>query len=207
MLDKFKVPYAVAIDEPNKGRPISAKVGPLMRDECSSAIFILTADERFERKDGQGELQEVWRPSENVIFELGAASVLYDRRIVIFKEKGVSFSTEFSDLGHIEFDRDQLVREMGSLFSELVAVGILEVRKGLNTEDVSNNRSEQVGSVLTVCCVSYGATMTGTCAACTSLLDTPPTSMPVSVESPRRPTIMRSDLLSSANSMMRRATS
>jgi hypothetical protein len=32
------------------------------------------------------------------------------------------------DLGHIEFDRDQLVREMGSLFSELVALDILEVR-------------------------------------------------------------------------------
>jgi predicted nucleotide-binding protein len=128
MLDKFKVRYAVAIDEPNKGRPISAKVGQLMRDECSSAIFIFTADERFERKDDQGERQEVWRPSENVIFELGAASVLYDRRIVIFKEKGVSFPTDFSDLGHIEFDRDQLVREMGSLFSELVALDILEVR-------------------------------------------------------------------------------
>jgi predicted nucleotide-binding protein len=128
MLDKFKVRYAVAIDEPNKGRPISAKVAQLMRDECSSAIFIFTADERFERKDDQGELQEVWRPSENVIFELGAASVLYDRRIVIFKEKGVSFPTDFSDLGHIEFDRDQLVREMGSLFSELVALDILEVR-------------------------------------------------------------------------------
>ena len=128
MLDKFKVRYAVAVDEPNKGRPISAKVAQLMRDECSSAVFIFTADERFERKDDQGELHEVWRPSENVVFELGAASVLYDKRIVIFKEKGVSFPTDFSDLGHIEFDRDELVREMGSLFSELVALDILKVR-------------------------------------------------------------------------------
>lgn len=128
MLDKFKVRYAVAIDEPNKGRPISSKVAQLMRDDCSSAIFIFTADERFERTDANGDSQEVWRPSENVVFELGAASVLYDRRIVIFKEKGVTFPTDFSDLGHIEFDRDQLVREMGSLFSELVALDILEVR-------------------------------------------------------------------------------
>lgn len=29
-LDQFKVPYAVAVDEPHRGRPISAKVAELM---------------------------------------------------------------------------------------------------------------------------------------------------------------------------------
>ncbi|MGD0809579.1 MAG: hypothetical protein ABSA91_07710 [Acidimicrobiales bacterium] len=43
-LDTFKVIYAIAVDEPNKGRPISKKVATLMRDECSSGIFIFTAD-------------------------------------------------------------------------------------------------------------------------------------------------------------------
>ena len=127
MLTKFKVPYAVAVDEPNKGRPISAKVAALMRDECSSAIFIFTADEQFTRV-ADGESIEVWRPSENVVYELGAASVLYDRRIVIFKEKRVSFPSDFSDLGHIEFESDQLAEKMGDLFSELVGLDILEVR-------------------------------------------------------------------------------
>lgn len=126
-LDQFKVSYAVAVEEPNKGRPISRKVANLMRDECSSGIFIFTADERFDRADN-GTREEVWRPSENVIFELGAASILYENRIVVFKEKGVSFPTDFSDLGYIEFEKDQLVAEIGSLFSELVALDILEVR-------------------------------------------------------------------------------
>jgi hypothetical protein len=128
MLDQFKVKYAVAVDEPNRGRPISTKVANLMRDDCSSAIFIFTADERFVRETDDGETQEVWRPSENVVYELGAASILYDRRIVIFKEKGVTFPSDFSDLGYIPFESDQLVAEMGNLFSELVALDVLEVR-------------------------------------------------------------------------------
>lgn len=107
--DQFKVKYAVAVDEANKGRPISRKVAELMRTECSSGIFIFTADERFVRELDDGSTEEVWRPSENVVYELGAASILYENRIVIFKEKGVTFPTDFSDLGFIEFERDQLV--------------------------------------------------------------------------------------------------
>ncbi len=127
-LDQFKVKYAVAVDEPNQGRPISKKVAELMRTECSSGIFIFTADEQFVRKLDDGTTKDVWRPSENVIYELGAASILYENRIVIFKEKGVSFPTDFSDLGFIEFEKDQLVAEIGNLFRELVALDILEVR-------------------------------------------------------------------------------
>ncbi len=128
LLARFKVPFAVAVDEPNKGRPISAKVATLMRSECSSAIFVFTADEPFMRKAADGKMEEVWRPSENVIFELGAASILYENRIVIFKEDRVSFPSDFSDLGFIEFSQDQLADKVGDLFGELVALDILEVR-------------------------------------------------------------------------------
>src|SRR5439155_3216946 len=110
-----------------KGRPISRKVASLMQEECSSGIFIFTADERFVREK-DGDTEEVWRPSENVVYELGAASILYENRIVIFKEKGVAFPSDFSDLGYIEFERDQFVAELGSLFRELVGLDILEVR-------------------------------------------------------------------------------
>lgn len=99
-----------------------------MELDCSSGIFIFTADEQFFKDSGEGAQTEVWRPSENVVFELGAASILYDTRIVIFKEKGVSFPSDFNDLGYIEFEKDQLVAELGALFAELVALDILEVR-------------------------------------------------------------------------------
>jgi predicted nucleotide-binding protein len=128
ILDKFGVKYAVAVDEAHAGRPISAKVASLMRNECSSAIFIFTADEQFFQEDEEGNRTEDWRPSENVIYELGAASILYDRRIVIFKEKRVTFPSDYSDLGHITFEAGSLNSQIGDLFSELVALDILEVR-------------------------------------------------------------------------------
>ncbi|HEX6797659.1 MAG TPA: TIR domain-containing protein [Ktedonobacterales bacterium] len=128
ILDEYTVNYAVAVDEPHEGRPISAKVAGLMQDECSSAIFIFTADEHFQKTDEHGNAIDVWRPSENVVYELGAASILYDRHIVILKEKRVTLPSDFSDLGYIPFDEGQIEMQASRLFKELVALGILEVR-------------------------------------------------------------------------------
>jgi hypothetical protein len=47
---------------------------------------------------------------------------------VIFKEENVTFPSDFSDLGYIPFRKDQLVAELGKLFSELVSLDVLEVR-------------------------------------------------------------------------------
>lgn len=87
VLDQFKIAYTVAIDEPHAGRPISKKVADLM-DQCSAGIFVFTKDERFLRENSSGEPEEVWRPSENVVYELGAASKLWQSRIIILREEG-----------------------------------------------------------------------------------------------------------------------
>ena len=122
ILDQFKIPYKVAIDESNQGRPISQKISDLMH-ECSSAIFLFTKDE--ETKDNEGN--SVYRPSDNVVFELGAASVLYGSKIVIFKQQGVSFGSDFKDLGHISFEDDQLNAKTMDLIKELVDLGLLKI--------------------------------------------------------------------------------
>jgi len=122
ILDQFKIPYKVAIDEANQGRPISQKISDLMH-ECSSAIFIFTKDE--ETKDLDDNI--IYRPSDNVVFELGAASVLYGKKIVIFKETDVSFGTDFKDLGYISFDSDQLEAKTVDLMKELIGFGLLTV--------------------------------------------------------------------------------
>ena len=83
ILQSLKVPYLVAVDEANAGRPISEKVADTMR-QCSAGIFIFTADEEFSNDKGE----VVYRPSQNVVYELGAASLLYGRKIVILKEVG-----------------------------------------------------------------------------------------------------------------------
>jgi predicted nucleotide-binding protein len=119
-LSEYKIPYKVVVDEPNKGRPISQKVAESMH-ECGAAIVIFTADEEF--KDPNGQI--IFRPSENAIFELGAASALYGSRVVIFKEVGVTFPTNFRDIGHIEFDKDRLDAKVTDLFRELIAFKLI----------------------------------------------------------------------------------
>jgi hypothetical protein len=122
ILAQFKVPFQVAIDEPHKGRAISEKVAQLMR-ECTSGIFIFTADEKTTDSEGN----EVWRPSDNVVFELGAGTVLYGKKIVIFREDGVSFGSDFTDYGRITFEKDKLDAKAFDLMKELIAQGFLQV--------------------------------------------------------------------------------
>jgi predicted nucleotide-binding protein len=126
-LDRISVPYAVAVDEANRGRPISAKVATLMREECSAAIFIFTADEHSQQTDQDGNLKDVWRPSENVVYELGAASILYGNRIVIFKDSRVTLPSDFSDLGYIPFEEGKIAQYSGNLIQELVELKIIKV--------------------------------------------------------------------------------
>jgi hypothetical protein len=124
-LDQYRIPHKEAIEEANRGRPISQKVADTMR-ECGAAILIFSADEQLFTSDQN----EIWRPSENVVHELGAASVLYENRIVIFKEKSVSLATNFSDIGYIEFDHNALDAKVNELFRELIAFGLIKVTVG-----------------------------------------------------------------------------
>lgn len=122
VLQQFKIPYVIAVEEPNRGRPISVKVAETMR-ECNAAILVFTCDEEF--RDPQGNT--IWRPSENVIYELGAASILYGERIVIFKEVGIDFPINFRDLGYISFEKDRLDAKGIDLIKELIAFGLVKV--------------------------------------------------------------------------------
>jgi predicted nucleotide-binding protein len=122
ILDQFKVPYRVAVEEPNLGRPIGEKVREIMQS-CNCAILIFTTDEEFTEKEGN----TVWRPSENVVYELGASGYLYGDRIVILKEDGVDFPANFRDIGYISFKKDQLEAKSMDLLKELIGFGILKV--------------------------------------------------------------------------------
>ena len=122
ILDQFKIPYKVAVDEPNLGRPIGTKVRETM-EACNCAILIFTADEEFRDLEGN----TIWRPSENVVYELGAAGFLYDKRIVILKEEGVQFPSNFSELGYISFSKDQLESKSMDVLKELIGFGIVKI--------------------------------------------------------------------------------
>jgi hypothetical protein len=122
LLTTFKIPFKVVIDEPNLARPIPKKVRDTML-ECNSAILIFTGDEKFHDENGN----EIWRPSENVVHELGAASFAYEDRVVIFKEKGLTFPTNFSNIGYIEFEENSIEARAMELMQELVAMGLVRI--------------------------------------------------------------------------------
>jgi len=122
VLDQFKIPYKVAIEEPNLGRPIGGKIREVM-NACNCAILVFTADEEFFDKDGNS----IWRTSENVVYELGAAGYLYENRIVIMKEEGVEFPSNFKEIGYISFSKDELSSKTMEILKELIGFGIVKV--------------------------------------------------------------------------------
>lgn len=125
ILNEYGIPHKEAVDEASRARPIPQKVAETMR-ECGAAILVFTADKEYFDKDGQ----PIWRPSENVSHELGAASVLYGERIVVFKEKGIELPSNFSSIGYIEFEKDKLSDKGIELFRELVSMKILTISVG-----------------------------------------------------------------------------
>ena len=122
ILTAFQIPHKATIEEAHLGRPISQKVKDTM-DECGSAILIFTRDEKFFDEAGQ----EIWRPSENVVYELGAASFAYGDRIMIFKEKGLNFPTNFQNIGYIEFEPENLESKTTDLLKELIGFGLVKI--------------------------------------------------------------------------------
>ena len=122
ILTSFQIPFKVVVDEANLGRPISQKVKETIR-QCGSAILIFTCDEKFH--DAAGSV--VWRPSENVVYELGAVSYEYEDRVVIFKEKGLYFPTNFQNIGYIEFEDNSIEAKTTDLLKELIGFGLVKI--------------------------------------------------------------------------------
>lgn len=122
ILEQFKIPYKIVVEEPNLGRPIGEKVAQTMQ-QCNCAVLIFTADQEFVDANGK----KIYRPSENVIYELGAASYLYGERIVIIKEENVEFPSNFKDLGFISFSKDELNSKAMDIIKELIGFDIIKI--------------------------------------------------------------------------------
>jgi hypothetical protein len=97
-----------------------------LRPRTINEFLIFSADEELFDKDQN----PVWKNSENVGHELGAAAVMYDDRIIIFKEESVSLASNYESIGYIEFEKDKLDAKLADLLTELVALKILRVQVG-----------------------------------------------------------------------------
>lgn len=125
ILNEYGIPHKEAVDAANLARPIPVKVAETMK-ECGAAILVFTADKEYFDADQN----PIWKASENVSHELGAASVLYGERIIIFKEKGIELPSNFSSIGYIEFEKDKLSDKGIELLRELIRMKILNFSIG-----------------------------------------------------------------------------
>ncbi|MFN8203611.1 MAG: nucleotide-binding protein [Solirubrobacteraceae bacterium] len=125
-LDNLGIPYAVAEGEPNMGRPISQKVHTMA---CGAAILIFSADEHFD-----ADQNPVWKNSENVSHELGVAAVMYDNRVILFKEDSVQLALQFQRhrLHHV---REGQARRQGQRPSAWFSFGLKILRVAMGDDD------------------------------------------------------------------------
>lgn len=90
----------VAEDEETAAIPVPEKVFSAMR-RCQAGIIIVSADET--NKSGSGK----YAINENVLIEIGAAFVLYDRRVVLVWDKRLPVPSNLQGLYRCEFEGDE----------------------------------------------------------------------------------------------------
>lgn len=98
-LADFKAEIAEA--EETTAIPVPEKVLSAMR-RCQAGIIAVTVDEG--RKDDEGN----YALNENVLIEIGAAFVLYDRRVALLWDKRLDVPSNLQGLYRCEFEGDEL---------------------------------------------------------------------------------------------------
>ena len=82
MLELADLEYEVAVEEEATAIPVPEKVLSAMRS-CSAAVICISADDQASIENGTSHINE------NVLIEIGAAFVLYDRRVVLLWDKRI----------------------------------------------------------------------------------------------------------------------
>lgn len=101
MLELANLKYEVAVEEEAPAIPVSEKVLGAMR-RCTSAVICVTADAESRREDNTFAINE------NVLIEIGAAFVLYDRRVVLVWDRRLPVPSNLVGLYRCEFEGDEL---------------------------------------------------------------------------------------------------
>jgi hypothetical protein len=101
MLSLADIKSEVAEKEETTAIPVPQKVFDAMR-RCQAGIITVTADEGKKDESGNYSLNE------NVLIEIGAAFVLYDKRVVLVWDRRLSVPSNLQGLYRCEFEGDEL---------------------------------------------------------------------------------------------------
>jgi predicted nucleotide-binding protein len=101
MLGIADIESEVAVKEETSAIPVPEKVFSAMR-RCSAGIIVVSVDESHKDKEGKYTINE------NVLIEIGAAFVLYDKRVVLVWDKRLSVPSNLQGLYRCEFEGNEL---------------------------------------------------------------------------------------------------
>jgi len=101
MLGLADIASEVAVKEETAAIPVPDKVFNAMK-RCSAAIIVVSVDEGS--KDAKGN----YTINENVLIEIGAAFVLYDKRVVLLWDRRLNVPSNLQGLYRCEFEGDDL---------------------------------------------------------------------------------------------------
>ena len=123
VLDPFRIPYEVVECDYDAGRPVAGDVSDQMR-QCNSAIFIF-AEPLDESWTGRREEKR----REKMLYQMGAASVLYGDRVIALRDDGVNDPESSTGAFHtLPFDQGRIAEVGLRLLAELNRMGVIEVR-------------------------------------------------------------------------------
>lgn len=101
LLSLADIPSEVAIKEETAAIPVPDKVFNAMK-RCTAAIIVVSVDEGYKDASGQYTINE------NVLIEIGAAFVLYDKRVVLLWDRRLRVPSNLQGLYRCEFEGDDL---------------------------------------------------------------------------------------------------
>jgi len=102
MLDLADLPSELAVEEETTAIPVPDKVMSSMR-RCKAAVICVTADEEaHEGNDGSYSINQ------NVLIEIGAAFVLYDKRVVLVWDRRLPVPSNLQGLYRCSFEGNEL---------------------------------------------------------------------------------------------------
>jgi len=114
MVELGDLKYEIAEEEETGAIPVPEKVLAAMR-RCSAAVICVTADE--DQKGGDGS----YGINQNVLVEIGAAFVLYHKRVVLLWDKRVDVPSNLQGLYRCEFSGDELSWSAGMKLMKAVS--------------------------------------------------------------------------------------
>ena len=119
LLDEFGISYAIADGDAAGPQPVPTEVADAMRN-CDAAVLVFPDDDKRDKRRGP----EMW---ERMLYQLGAASVLFDNRVVVVVSTGLNARPDVADIPSIEFDHQNPDKTGLALLRELHRRGAIRI--------------------------------------------------------------------------------